>query len=1049
MVEKLWDVFISYKSGADQASAFGLVAALEEKQIKCWIAPRDIPATTSEIVSRGLMARAGYDDAIPFALEHSLAMVVMVSAGAMTSDHVKDEINLAKDGGLGFFPVRIEEVALQNSFRYHLGRAQWNDCFDPTIEPRFAKVVADIQTYIGSQQRMSARPGVSGGVLGARIQLSARGLWIADEQVPLQPDVLSVLVALAARRNRAVAKMELLDLAYPDTSVDDSTLGDVVATLREILGLHAITTIPGRGYQFSAELDPASVLPALIDEPVLARATEAIAPAPTSENTFALQSNLPEKLPLMLGREDDMAEIADLVAKHELVTIVGAGGLGKTCLAQHVLYNQRSNYPGGISWIELAALTDPVLLPSVIASSAGLQIGNGDALTNLVAGLKHMRALLVLDNAEHMIEDVARVAQAILSGTSQVRLVVTSQLPLKQDNERVYRLGTLAVPPRMLPVNEAMRFGAVALFVERAQAADRRFMLTPQNVGTVITICERLDGMALAIALAAARVSLLGVEKLADALNNRLRLLTGGNRSAPQRHQTLRAALEWSHGLLSLEEQTVFRRLGVFAGGFTLEMAQTVIADDFENPGGAGDAMPLDEWAVVEVLGALVDRSLVMTDANDPPRYRLQESPRAFALERLAAAGEEQTWRGRHAHAVVVRFSQTDMSCWAGKIGVDALVQTLEDDLDNGREALQWTLENEPLAAVELAGPFSAALTVDRPQERDLLWTATAEIVERIDSGELPATDVAGIPLAPAAWQAVRAAWALGCARSWGMRDAALSAHWSREAIAHYRTGKAGSDQIHLYLGLAMLCCATGAAEPTPDELDALRELREIEQARWPARVKCWGARAASFVELGAGNFEAAQAAFKRNLTLAEQSGDSNGINGALSNLANVALASGAVTEAIGHGTTLEERLNGTNHQRVLAITRLNLCAALLANDDVEAACRIARVGWPTAVQFKNEHYWADSLALMAALQGHPRSAALLCGYADTTNNASGVGRETNEAKARAKAEELARAGLAADTGSDGLAAFAKLHAEGMSLHADDIEAIAFSDYDA
>ena len=223
-------------------------------------------------------------------------------------------------------------------------------------------------------------------------------------------------------------------------------------------------------------------------------------------------------------------------------------------------------------------------------------------------------------------------------------------------------------------------------------------------------------------------------------------------------------------------------------------------------------------------------------------------------------------------------------------------------------------------------------------------------------------------------------------------------------------------------------------------------ELQQLEKTSWPARIKCWGARAASYVEMGNEAFDAAQRSFQRSLALCEQSGDSNGVNAALSNLVNVALANGAVADAVGHGTVLERRLDGTRHQRVLASTRLNLCAALLASEDIVESERVARLGWPAAIQFKFAYVWADNLALLAALQGRSRCAALLCGYGDAGYRAAEVTRETNEARIREQAQRVACVGLAAPTPAS--ADFESLRLEGELLADNSIAAIAFSQAD-
>lgn len=288
--------------------------------------------------------------------------------------------------------------------------------------------------------------------------------------------------------------------------------------------------------------------------------------------------------------------------------------------------------------------------------AVGVETGAGDALAGLVAALKPQHVLIALDNAEHLIDAVARVVRVLIDGAPGLRLLVTSQAPLGLvDAEQVYRLGPLAVPDATLGLGEAQHFGAVALFAERARAADRRFVLSAQNVGTVARVCAQLDGMALAIELAASRVPLLGVDGLASALGERLRVLRTARRDAPPRQQTLHAALDWSYGLLGPQEQAVFRQLGVFAGGFSLEMARHVADAASASPEAPG------AWAAVDALGVLVDRSLVSADLHHDsaaaPRYRLLESPRAFALERLAAAGEIVACQRRHAMAVLEHFT--------------------------------------------------------------------------------------------------------------------------------------------------------------------------------------------------------------------------------------------------------------------------------------------------------------------------------------------------------------------------------------------------------
>ena len=274
-----------------------------------------------------------------------------------------------------------------------------------------------------------------------------------------------------------------------------------------------------------------------------------------------------------------------------------------------------------------------------VARALNLSLGEDpESLDALLRAARRVRALLVLDNAEHLLGMTATIAEAMITRAPGVRLLVTSRIPLKLPDEHIYQLGGLAVPTGEASAASATTHGAIALFATRARAADRRFVLTDENAPLAAEICRRLDGNALAIELAAARVPSLGVAAIADRLDERFRLLVGGSPTAPLRHQTVRATLDWTFGLLAAADQTVFRRLGVFAGSFTLEACTAVASDDV-----------LDSWAVVDALGRLVDASMVALDGSDPPRYSLTETARAYALDLLAGSADETNMRTAHA----------------------------------------------------------------------------------------------------------------------------------------------------------------------------------------------------------------------------------------------------------------------------------------------------------------------------------------------------------------------------------------------------------------
>jgi predicted ATPase len=441
--------------------------------------------------------------------------------------------------------------------------------------------------------------------------------------------------------------------------VEEGNLLVHMVALRKLLGPRAIATIPGRGYRFVM--------------PVEAMGGSA-ASAPPSE---VIRGNLPAS-PALFGRVQDLDAVQALLREHTVVTIVGAGGIGKTCMALVAAAAARIECPDGRWWVELAPVTEGTQVPTNIARALGMQLSSGWSPNEALAmALASKGLLLVLDNCEHLGDDIPPLIDLLRARAPNVRLLVTSQESLKCRDEQVYRLGALAVPASA-HLEEAAQFGAVALFVERAHAVDSRFRLADDNVEVVVEICRRLDGIPLAIELAAARVPLLGIHGLHARLDQMFKLLTGGTRMKLRRHQTLRAALEWSYGLLSADEQTALRRLGVFAGGFTLELAQEVVKDE-----------RIDPWLVLDLLGHLIDKSLVIADGEAEPRYSLLETTRAFALEQLAAAGESEVMLRRHAQVMCALMAATDANCWnLSRAERRRAVQ----ELGNLRAAVDWAM---------------------------------------------------------------------------------------------------------------------------------------------------------------------------------------------------------------------------------------------------------------------------------------------------------------------------------------------------------------------
>ena len=490
---------------------------------------------------------------------------------------------------------------------------------------------------------------------------------------------------LAERPGRLVDKRALIDLVWPGLVVQENNLAAQISALRKVFGGDVIATIPGRGYRFVARIEPAAqAAEPVAAAPLAARNGAHAAPAPP------LRTNLPVELPALLGRADDLAALGTLIDQHRLVSIVGAGGIGKSLLTQHLLDARRSVYPQGVCWVELAPVTDAAALPGAVASALGVHGGHGEPLAALIAAAAPLTMLLALDNAEHLLADVADLCRALHDAAPGVRLVVTSQAPLRLAAERVFRIGPLAVPDAALPAAQALQFGAVALFAERVQAVDATIRADGRRRSRRSSrSAAPSTGLPLAIELAAARAPMLGLQQLQSSMQDRLELLTTSrNRAAPARQQTLRAALEWSHGFLQAREQQVFRRLGVMAGSASLQFIQQVLAD-------VEDGGELDAWAVLDALDALVDRSLVavLSRAKTTARRATACSNRrapmrwsASAKPASASAVQRRHARCRWRRCSMPRYDEH----FSGRIGVDDWLRRLAPDLDNARDALAW-----------------------------------------------------------------------------------------------------------------------------------------------------------------------------------------------------------------------------------------------------------------------------------------------------------------------------------------------------------------------
>lgn len=975
-------------------------------------------------VQQRLVAQASVDTGtlrLPFRIGLHLGDVIEKADGSVYGDGVNIAARLQA-------LAEPDEVFASQAIRDLLG-ARPIARFEDAGEHRLKNVAEPLRLWralpAGGEPSAAepAAPGSGNLRFAERFELQPleRRVLVDGEPAALGARAFDLLLALSAKPGVLLTKNDLIDAVWPGVVVEEGNLATQISSLRKVLGGDVIVTIPGRGYRFAARLEAAAAAASPAAAEPRHTATPLGAQAPSESK---LKTNLPSELPALLGRADNLAALGELVDHHRLVSVVGAGGMGKSLLTQHLLNDRQSAYIHGVCWVEMATVTDPTQLPGAIAAALGIQQGGSDAMAGLCSAVAPLQILVALDNAEQVLDGVARMAAALLAAAPGLRLVVTSQVPLKLAAERVYRIGPLAVPQGPLPAAEAREFGAVALFVDRAQAADSRFALTDANAPAVIELCRELDGLALAIELAAARAPMLGVQRLVASMQDRLKLLTTSrNRMAPARQQTLRATMEWSHGFLDQRERTVFRRLAVFAGSGSLTMIQQVVADP---PGDVAGSDDFDEWGVLDALALLVDRSLVTVlqgNDTDEPRYRLLDSPRAYALERLKEAGEEGALRRRHVQAVAQCCEKAWHSLYSGEAGREDWHRLVALDAENARDAMSHALATgQHLATVQI-GVIRLRNSTDLP---------TAQMVELAEqcTAHLDGT----VPLVHQVRAWIQISRVLGDTRTRQAMEAAQSAlNLLQDSPALQ------GDRFLSYL----TWCTVAAQAPRgsgddPEIQHALAQARALEDQRWPPHRRFWRADA-EFFAARPGSRDVLRPA-REALALDLASGGSGSM--ARCNLIDAELMAGEAQMATRTGEALLIDLQGGRDAFTLACARQSLTAAWLALDNADRARSLGKAGWPQGRLFELQPNWAACLALLAALEARPRAAARLAGYADAGYTAlDWVGRPPNEAAAHARACTLARATL-------GDVEFDRLHAEGRLLSDEQIEIIAFATED-
>jgi predicted ATPase/class 3 adenylate cyclase len=717
------------------------------------------------------------------------------------------------------------------------------------------------------------------------------------------------------------------------------------------------------------------------------------------------RSNLPVQLTSFVGREKELAEVEALTRRHRLVTLVGTGGTGKTRIMLEVAGRLLDEYPDGVWLAELAPLGDPSQIMSEIARALGApEVPGVPAASTVAAFLAEKRLLLLLDNAEHLVDGVAGIADRLLAGAPGLHVLTTSREALAVAGEAVFQLPSLSCPVApgtrhgsMLAPSEletAAASEAVRLFTERAAAVDPTFTLRSDNAAPVAEICRRLDGIPLAIELAAARVSAMSPDEIAVRLGDRFRLLTGGRRTSVPRQQTLHALIDWSWDLLTADDRRLLRRLSVFRGGWTVPFAARIVGDGDE---------PVDEVDLVDGLTRLVDRSLLVVDRGTTTRYRMLETIRQYAREKLVASGEATSVSDRHLAVFAALAAAAELPLH-GPSMVDWL-DRLDAEVDNLGAALEWSLEADPWSGVRMAQAMLGYWAVRvLSEDNDARIVAAVEIAR----SRAAVADADPIDLALAAKLMGEAArlWAMA-----GRADQALP--WAIDARA--AADRSGDREAGLaaLVGMGLATVFSGLAGQAGTSIRAMfEEAVEVaeETGQW------WMvAIAAGFAGASIGGFdpEAGEALLKRGVDAAYRSGNPYAI-------AAVSIAQGRALGRLGRTeaalAAFEAAIRGfieLGDQRFVLAARSDMAHALRRGGRLDAALDVYREtigGWVHLGHMGAVASQLENIAYLEVERGNVTLAVRLLGAADHLRAEAHAVRAFDEEPEQAEYVERARA---------------------------------------
>jgi predicted ATPase/class 3 adenylate cyclase len=701
--------------------------------------------------------------------------------------------------------------------------------------------------------------------------------------------------------------------------------------------------------------------------------------------------NLPSQLTPLVGRDSELDQVRELLERNRLVTLLGPGGIGKTRLATQIGAEVIDRFSDGVWFVEFAALSDPAILPNAIAKVFGIQSeGNAPPLEAIFVALQRRKLLLILDNCEHVTEAAAELADALLRRCGELRIVATSREKLGIIGETLVRVGGLSVPPAgdKLEAGALDRWSAIRLFADRALAADGGFVLDDETIGIVADICRRLDGIPLALELAAARLSVLSAPELADSLSDWFKGSARDVRGVASRHRTLHATMDWSYSLLAPEDQRLFRRAGVFAGTWSIEAAVQVLGE----PGQS-------KWDVLERLRQLVDKSLIVSDKDQKAlRFRLLETARTFALSQLEANGEAALYFNRHADYYRTRMAEAELAWDATPTA--AWLADVEPVLENVRAALEAAFGGTVPRATgrELAAASTWLWTEASLQHEGRRWLEIASTPD----GEAWPPEVAARLL-------------LGQARLTPYRDDGTKHALAERAVALFRST---ADATGLADALALAGDALVSQARYEEAERCHREAYGLLSAAGAEKLLGRCANSLAHLKLFAGDVAAAKTLYEEARRRAEARGDAVGRMVAVCNLAEAEFALGNYAEALDQCRIYVEMCRAERLVHRLVNGLANLAAYYLALDDPMEARAVAREALIRGQETQSRFLAVISiehLAVAGAVLGERDVPARLLGFSEAHYRQRAIHREPTERIGYEKALTLLGARLERD----------------------------------